>query len=117
MMAPNVYGSSIWNFLVTLLAFRILWWLLDLWKIFAFLLYAMDPINHPSKYCRFSWLRPFNVCNTKLANVLGVCVSKYSFRSIQLFPSKTGHFGTSVTDAASSQSQKQTLSTADLKKS
>ena len=35
-VSPDVCGSSIWNLLcVTLLALRILRWLLDLWKGFA----------------------------------------------------------------------------------
>lgn len=40
LVAPDICGSSIWNLLcVTLVAHRILRWLIDFWKVFASLLY------------------------------------------------------------------------------
>ena len=36
MVVPNIYWSSVWNLLhVTILAPRMLWWLLDFWKTCA----------------------------------------------------------------------------------
>ena len=38
MVVPNTYGSSVWNLLhVTILVPRIFRWLLEFWKICAFL--------------------------------------------------------------------------------
>jgi len=34
-VAANICGSLVWNLLVTVLAPRILRWLLDIWKIYA----------------------------------------------------------------------------------
>jgi len=35
-VAPHIYGFKVWDLLhVILLAFRILWWLLDKWEICA----------------------------------------------------------------------------------
>lgn len=40
LVAPDICGSSVWNLLcVTLVAHRILRWLIDFWKVFASLLY------------------------------------------------------------------------------
>ena len=50
-VVPNICGSSVWNFLhVTILAPRILRWLLDFWKICAPMLHTYSSLTYGRRY-------------------------------------------------------------------